>query len=97
MARKSLRVVADDEAATPKKALTALAAAEAGDYRALLVAMRTRIARDVDDPNTPARDLAALTRRLREIAKEIEAIDAHEEVDEVGAAAAVPDEEWAAT
>jgi hypothetical protein len=41
--------------------------------------MRARVATAVEDPNTPARDLAALTRRLLEIAKEIEAIDAAEE------------------
>jgi hypothetical protein len=36
--------------------------------------MRARVATAVEDPNTPARDLAALTRRLMEIAKDIEAI-----------------------
>ena len=43
--------------------------------RELLVAMRTRTAKAVEDVNTPARDLAALTRRLLEIAREIESID----------------------
>lgn len=50
-------------------------AANGGTPRELLVAMRDRIAQAVDDPDTSARDLAALTRRLMEIAKEIEAID----------------------
>lgn len=58
----------------PKKQSVAQAAAT-GDHRALLVAMRERIAATVSDPDCPPRDLAALTRRLQDIAKEIEAID----------------------
>lgn len=56
--------------------------------------MRARVAATVDDPNTPARDLAALTRRLLEIANEIAAIEAQMELaeDSVAAAAALPDE-----
>jgi hypothetical protein len=50
-------------------------AASGGDRRELLVAMRARIAKAVEDPTTPARDLAALSRRLLEIAREIEALD----------------------
>jgi hypothetical protein len=53
-------------------------AAATGTQRELLVAMRDRIAVTVQDDSTPARDLAALTRRLMEIAKEIEAIDTRE-------------------
>ncbi|QFG14053.1 terminase small subunit [Mycobacterium phage Curiosium] len=45
------------------------------DRYGLLVAMHTRVAEVIDDPETPPRDLAALTRRLMEIAREIEAID----------------------
>ncbi|AAD17571.1 hypothetical protein TM4_3 [Mycobacterium phage TM4] len=70
------------------------AAAADGDRRELLVAMRARVATAVEDPETPARDLAALTRRLLEIANEIAAIDAQAEQGEgsVAAAAATPDE-----
>ena len=48
------------------------------------MAMRRRIAKTVEDPNCPPRDLAALTRRLQEISREIEAIDARakQEADE---------------
>lgn len=97
MPRSSLRAVAADEQATPRKPLTVRAAADAGDRRGLLVALRARIASDIDNVNTPARDLAALSRRLLEIAKEIEAIDAHDEGDAVGAAAATPDEVFASS
>lgn len=72
-ARKNLRAVKPDE--KPAAKLSVAQAAATGDHRALLVAMRERIARTVSDPDCPPRDLAALTRRLQDIAKEIEAID----------------------
>lgn len=98
MARKPLRVVtADETSAAPAKRLTVLEAAESGDYLSELVALRRRIATAVGDPNTAARDLASLTRRQLEISKEINALMAADEGDEVGDAAATPDEEWAAT
>jgi len=77
MARKStLRAVsADEKPPTTKKKQSVAQAAASGDHRALLVAMRERIAQTVSDPDCPPRDLAALTRRLQDIAKEIEAID----------------------
>jgi hypothetical protein len=92
-ARKApLRTVKAGETAkrTPKSVIEA---AEGGNHRELLVAMRERIATAVSDPNCPPRDLAALTRRLQDIAKEIEVIDLRtkEEADEDGAA---PDEAW---
>lgn len=87
MSRKAqLRVVAPDEKpakkAAPKKVnkpKTVTAAAEAGTTRDLLVAMRDRIAKAVEDPNTPPRDLASLTKRLIEVVRDIEAIDAREQ------------------
>jgi hypothetical protein len=79
-ARKpGLRVVAPGETpkAPPKpRKLSITEAAEAGDHRQLLAAMRERVAKTVEDPNCPPRDLAALSRRLQEINREIEAIDA---------------------
>lgn len=55
--------------------LTVAAAAAAGSHRDLLIAMRSRLATAVDNPATAQRDLASLTRRLMEIAKEITALD----------------------
>lgn len=81
-ARKAapLRVVADGEAPPqPVKPKTVTEAADKGTTRELLVAMRARIAKAVEDPNTPARDLAALTKRLVEVVRDIEAIDAREQ------------------
>ena len=73
----SLRAVKPDE--KPSKRKTVSQAAESGTTRELLVAMRARIATAVEDANTPARDLAALTKRLTEVVRDIEAIDAREQ------------------
>ncbi|MFT3871077.1 MAG: hypothetical protein QM714_00290 [Nocardioides sp.] len=72
----ALRAVTPDEKAPPK---TVTQAAATGTHRELLVAMRDRIAKAVEDPKCPPRDLAALTRRLHEIAREIENNDAADE------------------
>ena len=85
MAGPRLRPVAPNERAqkVPPKSVTQ--AAESGSARELLVAMRARIAKAVEDPNTPARDLAALTKRLIEVVRDIEAIDARDEDGDDGA------------
>ncbi|MGR6523846.1 hypothetical protein ACU5JM_19605 [Rhodococcus erythropolis] len=57
-------------------------AAKSGSRRALLVAMRDRIADAVTNTNCPPRDLASLTKRLQDMANEIEAIDARANDDE---------------
>jgi|GEM_PF-1243337 len=82
VARKtSLRSVPADE--TPERANppTILEAAEAGSRLDELRAMRRRLARALDDPNTAARDLAALSRRQIEIGRDIEAIIVSEDED----------------
>ena len=82
MPRKApLRAVSSDEKAERKAPSTILEAAEQGSRIEELRAMRRRIARAMDDPNTPARDLAALSRRQLEIGKEIEAIVVSEDED----------------
>jgi hypothetical protein len=78
-ARKNLRAVSADEKREAPK--TILEAAEIGSRLEELRAMRRRLARALDDPNTPARDLAALSRRQLEIGKEIEAIVVSEDED----------------
>ncbi|WP_454199577.1 hypothetical protein [Nocardia sp. Marseille-Q1738] len=77
--KPSLRAVDSEERAPKRPPRTVTDAADNGTTRELLVAMRTRIAKAVEDPNTPARDLAALTKRLVEVVRDIEAIDAREE------------------
>ena len=56
--------------------------------------MRDRIAVTVSNPECPPRDLAALTRRLQDIAKEIEAIDLRAKEEGADAREAAPDEPW---
>jgi hypothetical protein len=89
---RRLAAVPEGAEAPKKVSKTVTKAAADGDRRDLLVAMRARVATAVEDPNTPARDLAALTRRLMEIAKDIEAMDAREKED--GPGAVVPDESF---
>lgn len=93
----NLRAVGKDEkppGSTKLKTITA--AASSGTERELLVAMRARLAKSVEDPNTPPRDLAALSRRLLEVDREIRAIDlaAEEEANENRVS---PDEEFDAS
>ena len=71
------------------------AAAADSDPRTLLVATRDLIARTLDE-GVPPRDLASLTKRLREVTREIEALDAASSGDGVGRAAAAPDAAWPA-
>lgn len=79
MAGRTLRAVGDDEVAEPLEPLTVTEAATKGSTRQLLVALRTRIAETVESRDTPPRDLAALSKRLTDISKEIEALDARAE------------------
>lgn len=92
-----LRAVPDakGEPPPPARRPSVSEAAETGTTRELLVATRTRIAKAVEDPNTPARDLAALTKRLFEVVRDIEAIDARDE--ETGPAGDVPDAKFDAS
>lgn len=92
-ARKPLRAVAPGEKPARAKHLSVTEAAESGSQRDLLVSMRERIAKAVQDPNCPPRDLAALTRRLQEIAREVESIDARA-AEEAAEGGSVADEAW---
>lgn len=76
--------------------MTVANAAESGSWRDLLVSLRDRIARNIDSPDIRDADLASLSRRLMDIAKEVEALGAEGKGDEVGSAAATGDEAWPA-
>lgn len=94
--QRNLRAVSDDEnPPAPSRPKTVTQASAEGTQRELLVAMKARVAESVENPNTPARDLAALTKRLLEIAREIEAIDART-AEEEAESDATPDDEWEA-
>lgn len=95
--RKPLRAVKPGETAPepkPARAKSVTQAAAGGTQLELLVALRKRLAATVQDPNCPPRDLAALSRRLLEIAREIEAIESETKEDEMTTAAGTPDEPW---
>ena len=89
---KKLRVVEPGERA--KRKLSVSEAAASGDHRALLVAMRERIAQTVSNPDCPPRDLAALTRRLQDVAKEIAELDLRAREEGADADALEGDEEF---
>lgn len=74
MADKRLRAVEPGEKVRKARVMTIVEAIEAGDRLAELEATHRRIGKTVQDESTPARDLAALTRRQLEISKEIEAL-----------------------
>lgn len=94
---RALRAVdaVEEPTGTPQPLSGSIQTAATGSRRDLLVAMRDMVARNLDE-GVPARELAALTRRLLEITKEIEAIDAADEGDPVGDAASTDDEPWPA-
>lgn len=92
-AARKLRAVEDGETA-PRAPGSVLDATERGDNRDVMVMLRRRLAAAVDAPETPPRDLAALTRRLLEVDKTIREIDlAREERERQTATEATEDED----
>lgn len=90
----SLRAVQPgEEAPQPPVKKSVTEAADSGTHLELLVALRTRLALAVADETCPPRDLAALTRRLQDIAKEIETLRARA-AEEERESAGVADEAW---
>lgn len=70
---RALRAVAPGDPSPKRKSVAD--AAQSGDRLDLLVAMRDRIAKTISDPDCPPRDLSSLSRRLQEIAKEIDQLE----------------------
>jgi hypothetical protein len=87
-----LRAVNPDERA--RKKMSVVEAADHGTHQDLLRALRARVAAATESPNAHPRDLAALSRQLITIAKELEALDVTVEDDVVGVAARTPEEPW---
>lgn len=82
-----------DENTRKPRPKTVVEAADGGDHRELLVALRSRVAQAIEDPRCNATALAALSRRLMELDDEIELIDAAESgEDRIARAAAAADE-----
>ena len=79
----------------PARPMTVTEAVERGTIRDQFVAMRARIATAIDDPNIRGADLAALSRRMHELGREIAVLDARESEEDDGGTA-TPDEHWEA-
>ena len=88
----SLRAVKDGE--TPPKPLSLEDAAAQGDERAMLVALKTKIAQTIASGECPARELASLSKRLIDIQREIASLDARTSQEASENAAEVPDQQF---
>ena len=77
---RKLSVVADGATAPPAPRPKTIKAAAEMSERSLLVAMRSKVAAEIDG-GVPAHALAPLMRQLRDFDKEIRAIDAREAQD----------------
>ncbi|MFY0406903.1 hypothetical protein [Solicola sp. PLA-1-18] len=82
MASKQLRAVAEGETAARRVPRSITEAVKDGTTLDLLLAMRVRLAAALDDPNMRGADLAALSRRMLETAKEIETFEQRDAVDD---------------
>jgi hypothetical protein len=82
------------ERAPQRKPLSVVEAATRGSHEEMLAALRVRLAVAMVDPIAHPRDLAALSRQLLEIDKELHGTKAGTEEDPVGQAAATADEPW---
>jgi hypothetical protein len=91
VAKSHLRVASEVDA--PAKRKNVAEAAAGGSRRELLVAMRDRIAKAVADPDCPPRDLASLSRRLQDIAKDIDTLDLAES-EEKSVVVSTDDDDW---
>lgn len=89
---QTLRAVAPGEVAPKPKTITQAAAA--GTQKELLVALRERLASAIEDPKCPPRDLAALSRRLQDVGRDIETIEAREKQEAAEDGNGKPDEAW---
>lgn len=92
----ALHAVKPSDSEVPASPKSITEAASAGTRRELLAATRDRIAKAIESPDCPPRDLASLTRRIMEIAKEIEAIDLAA-AQEAGKLGSMPDEAFDAS
>lgn len=85
-----VRIATEEDRPAPPMSLRA--AAEHGTRLDELKAMRLILVTHMENENTLARDLAALTRQVREISKEIESLSPSLEKDDLGKAADTDDE-----
>lgn len=92
--KATLRAVGADEKAPPTRPESVKQAVEAGSPRDVNIAMQDRIAKAIDAEDIRGADLAALSRRLIELRKELAAMDA--QAKEAAEDEPVADEAWEA-
>lgn len=92
--KANLRTVKADEKAPPKRPESVASAVTDGSARDVNVAMQDRIAKAIDAEDIRGADLAALSRRLIELRKELAALDA--QAKEVAEDESVDDAAWEA-
>lgn len=90
----NLRAVGKNETAPARRFDSILDATENGTRLDELIMTRRRIAKALDNEDTSPRDLAALTRRLNDTSKEIEALK-RQQKEEATHDADTSDEDWA--
>ena len=97
MSRKktTLRAVGADEKAPSRRPESVSEAVEAGTPRDVNIAMQDRIAKAIDAEDIRGADLAALSRRLHELRKELAAMDA-QAIEEASEDESVEDAAWEA-
>ena len=91
-----LHAVQPGERPPRRKKLTVTQAASGDNHRDLLAALRDRIAKTIEDPNCNPVALAALSRQIAMISRELTALDAVAGGDAVSVAAGTADEGWTA-
>ena len=99
MTKQKLKAVQLDikpQTTKKKKTDTVTSAAQNGTQKDSLVALRDRIAKAIDDPATPARDLTSLSKRLLDVNKELSLIESAEKEEQEALEHDTSDEEWAA-
>ena len=89
-----LRVAKPGEKSTPARPESVSSAVTEGSARDVNLAMQDRIAKAIDAPDIRGADLAALSRRLIELRKELAALDA--QANKEAADESVDDAAWEA-
>lgn len=99
MPKPKLKAVQPDikpQRSKKKKSDTVTSAAQNGTQEDLLIALRDRIAKSIDDPATPARDLTSLSKRILDVNKELSLIQSAKKEEQEALEHDTGDENWEA-
>lgn len=90
---KQFRAVGPDDAPEMSEIVSVFEAGERGSKLDELTQLRRILARAIDDPQTPAKELSPLSRRYTEISNEIHSLKKRE-IEEAEEYAVTNDSEW---